>query len=259
MTAAMSPDAVAELGFWFALSPIAVGTAFLVMVATGYARITGRHYPFRQFDDASRHGTEDRDPEERLGLSEDELTGILERYSQSFNIGVEDLARLIGAAELQVAAQSTGPLSAQDIMSRNLVTVRQDTDIGTIAELFTRHKFTSLPVVDSDDRFLGVIFQMDLIVQTRSDATRLKRGYWPALKRLLDREREAPTRAGDIMRVACPRATTETPIGVLLHMVADGDTDAVPIIEYGKPVGIVTRTDMLAAMARRVVHAGAVG
>ncbi len=96
MTAAMSPDAIAHLGFWFALTPIAVGTVFLVLLATAYARLTGRHYPFRQFDDPSGHGTKDRNPTERLGLSEEELTGILERYRQSFNLGVEDLARLIG-------------------------------------------------------------------------------------------------------------------------------------------------------------------
>lgn len=52
------------------------------------------------------------------------------------------------------------------------------------------------------------------------------------------------------MSVAGPRATTSTPIGALLPMMADGDTDAVPIIEYGKIVGIVTRTDLIAALAR---------
>ncbi|MBN8194744.1 hypothetical protein JI667_21840, partial [Bacillus sp. NTK074B] len=86
-------------------------------------RLTGRRYPFRQFDAPGKHGTEDRNPTERLGLSEDDLTAILDRYRQSFNIGVEDLARLIGAAELQAAAQSGGRVVAADIMSRNLVTI----------------------------------------------------------------------------------------------------------------------------------------
>ena len=105
MTAAISPEAIADLGFWFALAPIGVGTIALVLLATIYARLTGRHYPFRQFDDPSAHGTNDRNSTERLGLSEDALEDILERYSQSFNLGVEDLARLIGAAELQAAAR----------------------------------------------------------------------------------------------------------------------------------------------------------
>tara|TARA_R110002020_G_scaffold134530_28_gene300450 strand:- start:3600 stop:4700 length:1101 start_codon:yes stop_codon:yes gene_type:complete len=255
MTAAMSPDAIAHLGFWFALAPIAVGTTALVVLATIYAHLTGRHYPFRQFDDPNRHGTEDRNPTERLGLSEEELTVILERYSQSFNLGVEDLARLIGAAELQAAAQSSGPLTARDIMSGNLVTAGPDTALGEIADLFRRHRFASLPVVEADTTFLGVIFQIHLINQARSDALRLDRGFAAALRRLLDREREKPVKAGDIMSVAGPRATTNTPIGALLPMMADGDTDAVPVVEYGKLVGIVTRTDLIAALARSAARA----
>ncbi len=54
MTAAMSPDAVRELGFLFAIMPIGIGTLVLVIIAIIYGRLTGRHYPFRQFDDANR-------------------------------------------------------------------------------------------------------------------------------------------------------------------------------------------------------------
>jgi CBS domain-containing membrane protein len=255
MTAAMSPEAISHLGFWFALSPIAVGTTALVLLATVYARLTGRHYPFRQFDSSSTHGTEDRTPIERLGLSEEGLSDILKRYSQSFNLGVEDLARLIGAAELQAATQASGPLKAQDIMSRDLVTVGQKTALGDIADLFRQHRFTSLPVIASDRTFLGIIFQIHLITQARSDALRLDRGYGASLKRLLDRDRAKPVRAGDIMSVAVPRATTNTPIGALLPMMADGATDAVPILEYGKIVGIVTRTDLIAALAHSAMRA----
>jgi CBS domain-containing membrane protein len=256
MTAAMSPDAVAHLGFWFALAPIGIGTVALVVLAAIYARLTGRHYPFRQFDDPSNRGTEDRNPTERLGLSEAALTGILERYSQSFNLGLEDLARLIGAAELQAAAQSSGPLAAKDIMSRNLVTVGPDTPLDEIAAIFRTHRFTSLPVVGPDKTFLGVIFQMHLIDRARDDALRLDRGYLSALKRLLDRDRDKPVKAHDIMSVAGPRVTTNTPIGALLPMMADGDIDAVPVVEYAKVVGIVTRTDLIAALARSAARSG---
>lgn len=55
MTVAMSPDPVQELGFMFALTPIAAGTALLVLIAIAYGRLTGRHYPFRQFDHPNTH------------------------------------------------------------------------------------------------------------------------------------------------------------------------------------------------------------
>jgi CBS domain-containing membrane protein len=254
MTAAMSPDAVESLGFWFALAPIAAGSAVLVLLAIAYARLTGRRYPFRQFDEPNRRGTGDAEPVERLGLTGDELAGILERFRQSFNLGVEDLARLIGAAELQAAAHHAGPLTAADMMSRNLVTVRPETPLVEVADRFRRHRFTSLPVVAADGRYLGVIFQIHLISRAREDALPLERRFVPALKRLLDPRRDQPVRAEEIMSVTGPRAGPSTPIGALLPMLADGDVDAVPVLENGRIVGIVTRTDLIAALARRIAR-----
>ncbi|WP_424932008.1 HPP family protein [Amaricoccus macauensis] len=250
MTAAMSPEAIHELGFLFALTPVAAGTALLVGLAMAWARLTGRNYPFRQFEAPNAHGTRDPEPLERLGLSEAELVGILERYRQSFNLGVEDLARLIGAAELQAATHRTGPLVASDIMSRDLVTIGPETPMSEVADLFRHHGFTSLPVVDADARFLGVIFQIHLISRAREDALRLRRGFGAAMKRLLDRERDRPVRAVDIMSVAGPRAMRNTPVAALLPLMADGEVDAVPVLSRGRVVGIVTRTDLIGALAR---------
>jgi CBS domain-containing membrane protein len=254
MTAAMSPDAIQHLGFWFALAPIATGTAALVLVAIAYARLTGRRYPFRQFEEPNRHGTDDAAPLERLGLSEAELSNILDRYRQSFNLGVEDLARLIGAAELQAAAHHADVLTASDIMSRNLITVKVDTGLGEVADLFRKHRFTSLPVVDAQGKFLGIIFQIHLISRAREDAFRLNRAFIPALRRLIDRGRDKPVMAVDIMRVAVPRALATTPLGALLPMMGDSDVDAVPILDYGKLIGIVTRSDLITALARNLAR-----
>ncbi len=254
MTAAMSPAAVQDLGFWFALSPIALGTVILVIFATGYARLTGRRYPFRQFEDADHQSGKGPDPMERLGLSEEELTNLLERHRQSFNVGVEDLARLIGAAELQAATHHTGTLTAADIMSRNPVTVTPDTSLATIADLFRRHRFTSLPVAGHDAKFMGIIFQIDLISRAREDSLRLNRGFRSALIRLLDRNRDKTVCAENIMSVAGPRATITTPIGALLPMMVGGGTEALPVLENGNVTGIVTQTDIIAALAQRILH-----
>jgi len=251
MTLAMSPDAVQELGFHFALMPIGIGTVVLVLIAMVYGRMTGRHYPFRQFDDLNRYGTQDLEPMKRLGLSEAELSDILDRYKQSFNLGVEDLARLLGAAEMQVAAHRSGPTVAADIMSHNLITVQPETPLAEIADLFRRYRFTALPVVGREGRFLGVIFQIHLIDRAREDSLRLKRGFGKALHRLLDRRREIPVQATDIMSVGGPRATADTPLSALLPQMADGAVDAVPILERGQLIGIVTRTDLISALARK--------
>lgn len=253
MTAAMSPNAVHHLGFWFALSPVATGTVSLVLIAALYARLTGRRYPFRQFDDPNRHGTRDAAPSERLGLTEAELTGILDRYRQSLNLGVEDLARLIGAAELQAVTHRTGPLTADDIMSRNLVTVAPDTPLAGVADLFRHHRFATLPVVGEDARFIGIIFQIHLVCRVGEE---VPRANGAGLRRLFARSPGGAARAQDIMSVAVPRAERATPLGALLPLMADGEVDAVPVLEEGRVVGIVTRTDLIAALAREGIRGG---
>ncbi|MAB05679.1 MAG: hypothetical protein CML50_06640 [Rhodobacteraceae bacterium] len=254
MTAALSPGVTDALGFWFAIVPIGLGTLALVLVAMVYARLTGRRYPFRHFEESAGRGTGAVSPSERIGLSEAELSEILDRYRHSFNLGVEDLARLIGAAEMQAASHETGPMTASQIMSRELVLVSPETDLVQVADLFRRHKFTSLPVVGPDNRFLGIIFQIHLITRAREDALRLDRGFVPAFRRLLDGGRDRAVQAAEIMSVAGPRATTNTPVSALLPMMADGDIDAVPVIEHGIITGIVTRTDLISALARSAVR-----
>nr|WP_111299184.1 HPP family protein [Paracoccus saliphilus] len=234
MTAAMSPDAVADLGFRFALAPVAAGTILLVALAAVYARLTGRHYPLRQFDEHHPNRTRDPAPDHRLGLSEAQLNDILERYRQSFNLGAEDLARLVGAAELQAAAQRVGPVTAADIMSRDLVTVSPDAPGERVAALFRQHRFTSIPVVGPGDRYLGVIFQIHLIGgQAQGYAARA------------------------IMQTQIPQAAPATPLGALLPLMADGQVDAVPVLVGGRILGIVTRTDLISALARPRPQAGA--
>ena len=57
------------------------------------------------------------------------------------------------------------------------------------------------------------------------------------------------------MSVAGPRATAETPIAALMPMMAGAGIDAVPVLDRGRIIGIVTRTDFMAALARHTVRA----
>lgn len=251
MTVALAPGVLADHGAIFALCPVAAGSFMLVLVAIAYARVTGRHYPFRQFDDPNAHGTTDAEPAQRLGLSEDELSTILTNYRQSLNLGVEDLARLIAAAELQAASHRTGPLVVADIMSRDLVTVDPDASMSQVADLFRKHGFTSLPVVGEGDRFLGVIFQLHLIRRAHDDGFSLQRGFRDAMSRILASGKVGNLSAGQIMARNLPVVRPDAPVAALLPMMAAGDCDAVPVLERGRIVGIVTRTDLIVALARQ--------
>ena len=239
------------------LVTVAVGSALLVAFGTLWNRSLGRSYPFRQPVQPGTHGTLDPAPQVRTGLDPAELAEILEANRQSANLGVADLARLVGAVEQTAAARRLEGFTCNDIMSRDLVTVRPEAPLGDVADHFRKRGFTSLPVVAEDGRLLGVIFQLDLIRRAREDAFRLHRSLLAALVRLIDDHRSKAPQAQDIMQTAVQRATPATPVGALLPMLADGGAEAVPVVVGPKIVGIVTRTDLVSALAKRLALAQA--
>ncbi|ETD74903.1 CBS domain-containing protein, partial [Rhodobacter capsulatus] len=154
------------------------------------------------------------------------------------------------------ATHRTGPMTAAEIMSRDLITVQPETPLAEVAALFRRHRFTSLPVVGAEGRFLGVIFQIHLILRAQADAARRDRGFAAAARRLMDPKRAPGVLAADLMAVAIPRVSPQTPIAALLPMMADGRVDAVPVLQGQAITGIVTRTDLIAALARQTLREG---
>jgi CBS domain-containing membrane protein len=251
MAAALHPEEIFPLGFWFVLTPIGLGAVTLVVMAAVYAQLTGRVYPFRQYDGPERRAGGVQGVSARLGLSEDQLSTILERYRQSSNLGAADLARLIGAAQMEAAAQVAGPLTAQDVMEPDPVTVAPDTPLGKVADLFQQHRFTTFPVVDDGGHYAGVIHQIDLIARASRDAGVLKGRFGAAMARLLGQGGAAPEFARDILRDGVDAVAPDTPLAALLPMMADGEVHAVPVIDAGRVVGVLSRTDLVAVLARR--------
>lgn len=142
---------------------------------------------------------------------------------------------------------------AADIMSCNVVTIRADARLAEIADLFRQHRFTCLPVIGPGDDFLGVIFQMHLIDQASRDASR---NFRSAMRHMMERAGDAPLQAADIMTANGPRALASTPVAALLPLMADGEVDAVPVLEGDRIIGIVTRTDLISALARSTLSKG---
>lgn len=213
-------------GFDFALAPVFLDTFLLVLLAIAFNRATGRKYPFRQPPEESPHGTRDTRPDRRLGLSADDLATILSQMNLAANIGTEDLARLIGAAEAEATSRHLGGLTAGEVMSHDLVTVAPDLAVDALADLFRARRFKSLPVATADGRYLGLVTQTDLLGRP-------------------DRRLEA----GQILSNEYHTVTPKTPLAPLLALLADGAQQSVPVLEDGQLRGLVTRTDMIGALA----------
>ena len=59
-------------------------------------------------------------------------------------------------------------ITAKDIMSTDLITVKKDTDIKTLSNLFIDKKINSVPVVDDEGKLIGIVSETDLVYQDAS-------------------------------------------------------------------------------------------
>lgn len=211
-------------GWAFALSPVFMGSVVLVVSGVLWNRATGRAYPFRQ-PAPSAHGTADQTPARRHLPPPGALAELLSRLRLEATIGVEDLTRLITAAEAEAATRPLAGLTARHLMSRDLVTVRPETPLPDLAAAFRHHRFKTLPMVDAR-RYLGLVEDEALVGQANPTLT-----------------------AADLASPA-PDAAPDTPAADLVQRLADGRQQAVPITENGQLVGLVTRSDLIALLAR---------
>src|SRR5215470_4441797 len=77
--------------------------------------------------------------------------------------------RLIGIATEQdlrfgeAMASRSGPIAVADVMTASVITVGPEAAVEQAAMLMAENKVGGLPVVDSDDRLIGIITESDII------------------------------------------------------------------------------------------------
>ena len=122
-------------------------------------------------------------------------------------------------------------LRAQDVMRKELITVREDEDVWSVAWTLTQHRITGAPVLDDRGRLVGVVSQTDLAryLWNRQDASL------------------APATAGQLMTRRLIRAAPEAPLSDLAGTMTRHGVHRVLITRGSRLLGLVTTMDLIAA------------
>ena len=124
-----------------------------------------------------------------------------------------------------------------DIMTRNLVTIKPDTTIDRIHDLFEQHTFHHIPVVDHA-RLVGIISKTDYLKIRHMIAT-----TWGGVTICQDMYKDMC--AGDIMSREPLRIESADTIGLAADIFRANALHALPVVDDDELVGIVTSHDLL--------------
>ena len=149
-------------------------------------------------------------------------------------------------------------LTAADVMTRNVITVKKETTIRELAELFAQHRISSAPVVDNNGGMIGIVTETDLIEQDKNlhIPTVISLFDWVIYlesDKKFEKELNKMTgqTVGDIFTQKVETVTPATPVSDVADIMSSRKISAIPVVEGNKVVGIVARIDLIRTMIRR--------
>jgi len=150
-------------------------------------------------------------------------------------------------------------VACSDVMARDVVTVTPDTELEQAWNLLRRHKVKALPVVDGTGRIIGIVTVADFLRQLDdTTAAGLATKLQGLLRRTPGINAGKAKVVGDIMSPEVKTAYEATPVADLVHQLSDYGFHHIPVVDERKGlVGMVTQSDLIAALYRRIALASA--
>jgi len=144
-------------------------------------------------------------------------------------------------------------MKAMDVMVRSVITVTPDDSVAEAARLLAEHDISALPVVDKDGNVVGMISEADLI-RREEIGTERQRPWWleavtPASTLAAEFARSHGRRVAEVMSTDLVSASEDTPLGEIATLLERHRIKRLPILRGGKLVGIVSRSNLIQALA----------
>jgi CBS domain-containing protein len=129
-----------------------------------------------------------------------------------------------------------------DVMTAPAVSIRGDASIEEAIRLLGTAGITALPVVDEDERVVGILSEADIL---REPLPRDPRAH------LRPSEATEPQNGlvGDVMTVDPLCVTARADCADVALTLADTGWKSLPVVDHGQLVGMVSRSDILRSLA----------
>lgn len=155
-------------------------------------------------------------------------------------------------------------MQARDVMTTPVVSVTPDTTVHELALLLVKHRISAAPVVDGEMHVIGMVSEGDLIRRDEIDTAKKSRGSW--WLNMLGTDSDAADyvksharTAGEIMTRETVCVKEDTPLADIAAILESRHIKRVPVLRDGRLAGIVSRSNLVQALASAAVEKPAAG
>src|SRR5271169_896236 len=144
-------------------------------------------------------------------------------------------------------------MNVRDVMTPHVLSVVPDESVSVAAQLMLQKRISGLPVIDERGDLVGIVSEGDFLRRVET-ATGRKRPRWMEFLlgpgRLADEYVKISSRkVRDVMTDEVRTVTQDAPLEDVVRLMERHHIKRIPVVEGQKVVGIVTRANLLHAMA----------
>ena len=150
-------------------------------------------------------------------------------------------------------------MRAMDVMTADVITVKENASVRDVAKLLAERGISAVPVVDDDNRIIGMVSEGDLLHRAETGTER-RRSWWLELmastnELAVDYVRSHGGSVKDVMTRDVISVSDTTPVADIAILLEKNRIKRVPVVRDGRLVGIVSRANLVRALAMTVNEA----
>jgi CBS domain-containing protein len=136
----------------------------------------------------------------------------------------------------------------KDVMTSDVIAVRPDMPFKEIVDILAERGISAVPVVDGQDRVLGVVSEADLLHKTEFAGESVAGRLMESRRHRTAREKAAGDVAGELMTSPAVTVTADTSVVEAARIIEGKEIKRLPVVdEQGRLIGVASRRDLLRA------------
>lgn len=182
-------------------------------------------------------------------LTREDFANALKEMDTFMDVSVDDLLEISSKAAKFARHRKTEGLRVANLMTRNVVTVPPDATLAEAAHLLVSNRISGLPVVDEQQRLLGVITEADFLCAMGLPCHHPAHTLWQTLEAMFTHQPEIREPTGKVADLMVRNVVTVKPEQTLheaIEMMKHNHIKRVVVCDdEGRVQGMVTRSDLV--------------
>ncbi len=179
-------------------------------------------------------------------ISAEDLRAARKEMDGYLDITDDDLKRIYAIALRHAEQRVARRIPVRDVMTVNVVKIRDDAGLSTVANLLSENRISGLPVVDGENRVIGVITEADVLSMA---GMQKGHAFKDIIRHILGEPLPAKKGTNSIHDFMSSPAITTGPDADIREVALILDEKRIkrlPVVdEQGKLIGVISRQDIV--------------